>query len=232
MRPWIFSFGIVGLMACASTAQASSEWGLGVQAGLDLPDGVFDDERASFDVGGGLQSHLRVGLGDGVWLRSALSAHMARGQDRVEWQEDGQTWFSDEHRAFVGAFDMTFGPELGGELPQRLGWRAGADFGLSRVYTWHSFGQSAVVLLDPEQNNLYNSRNLDPYTGQWGAVAGLHSAGRYSLKSGVAIEVEAGYRVTFVKEAPLLKTPEELDAVRVAFGLNLLQIGVGMVFPL
>jgi hypothetical protein len=216
----------------SGAAQAATELGFGLQTGVDLSDAVFDDERAEFGLGGGFRIPWRRALADGVWVRTTLAGHLASGTDRVEWKDQGKLWFSDDHRAFVTALDLMVGPELGGQISDDVAWRAGADVGVSRLNTWHSFGADAVVLLDPEQNNLYNSRNIDPYTGQWGAVAGIHSAGLFSVKPGVAIELEAGYRVSFVKEAPLRKTPEELDAIRVAFGLNLVQIGVGMVFAL
>ncbi|MDP7365200.1 MAG: hypothetical protein QF768_21695, partial [Candidatus Latescibacteria bacterium] len=45
----------------------------------------------------------------------------------------------------------------------------------------------------------------------------------------LAMEVEAGYNVAFMREARLAQAPTALEAVRTAYGLNQLRMGINLV---
>jgi hypothetical protein len=48
----------------------------------------------------------------------------------------------------------------------------------------------------------------------------------------VALELEAGYEVSFLPEAPLQKAPTTLDASRSPWWLDVVRVSGGVSFPL
>lgn len=224
---------LAGLLA-AAPARAAVVMGVGADVVADPADRVEPVSDTRLGVGGGLRVPLRWSLGQGAWLETALHTRLSRGQDRVEWTQHGGAvrYYSDDHYTLVGSAALLVGPvvELGrsDDLRPVLGARAGAGL----VHFWHSFHGDAAVLLDPAQGDVTSDQHIDPWSRQLAPMVDLSAGLRMGSLAPFAIELEAGYTVSFLSEATLLKARPELDAVRVAAGLDGLRFGVGAVFPL
>ena len=223
------------LLGAPPALAGSLDLGVGLDLASDLPDGVWSTEHASWGLGPGLRVPLRWNLTDSVAARATLRAGFGVGSDLVTWDEyDGAvTYYSDDQWAMFTATELSIGPELillpGASFRPFLG----AEVGLSAVQTWHSFsGDAAAALLDPEQNDLESGSNVDPYTSQLALASGLHGGLRWAVSKRLALEAEVGYNASFLREAALRKTPVEYDAVRSAYGLNVVRAGLAAVIPL
>lgn len=223
------------LAGLAATVQAA-ELSLGLGADLVVdPAGQVEplsDSRAGF--GGALRAPLRIELGQEAALRVALASSLSRGHDRVEWQqyEGAVTFYSDDHWTLVNNTSLTVGPTV--DIGRWEGPKpyVGAGVGAALVTHHHSFSGDAAVLLDPEQGDLSRGTHIDPYTRQVAPLAELLAGVRIPTSGAFAIEVEAGYTVSFLAEAALKKARPELDATRVAHGLDAMRIGLAAAFPL
>jgi len=200
----------------------------------DLPDGVFSTDHARFGFGGALRGLARYRFAQGVAARATLSTGFERGSDRVQWLENQGTvaYYSDSHWTLLTATRLTVGPELSVQARSGLRPYGGADVGLAWVQTWHSFHGDTAILVDPSQNDVGNRNNIDPYVSQLVPAAGLHLGVAIEDVAPFAIEVEAGYYVSFLDQATLRKAPDEAEAIRDAFGLNVLHVGVAASIPI
>jgi len=210
---------------------------VGAQAGvsIDLPDPTSSDHTA-FSPGPSLTVPVRVGLAPGAYLRAALRADMGVGSDRVSWAasrggEDVRIASSD-HWAMLTAASLVVGLEgrIEDELPVEplLGFGVGGAW----VATWHSFGPSddgtdTTFLLDPEQNDLNDPNNRDPYAMSFTPMVDVYVGGALPLSDALEVGLEIGYSVAFLPDAALQSAPPDIDARRDAFGWNALRIQVG-----
>jgi hypothetical protein len=219
------------VVALGSTqAHAAGELGVGLDAGLDLPDGVESGSRVRFGPGVGLRVPVRLSLTDSVAFRATAQALVAGGQDRVEWMDEGTLVYSDDHWSMLTATHLLVGPEI--RLPgMGVSPRAGVDVGMVWAQNWHSFGGVTGELLDPAQNDLDDPGNIDPYTSQLRPAAGLHVGLGIPTALPFALDLEAGYVVSFLSSAALRKAGPELVAVRAPYGLNPLRVGAAVTFP-
>lgn len=220
----------LALAVGSNRALASGEVGVGLDLGVDLPDGVDSGSNVHFGPGGGLRLPLRLDLADGLAVRATGQLFVAGGQDRVEWREGDQLVYSDDHWSMLTATHLLVGPEIKAPVVP-IDLRAGVDLGLAWVQNWHSFGGATGSLLDPAQNDLDNPNNIDPYSSQLRPAAGLHVGLHVPTALPLALDVEAGYVVSFLSSAALRKAGPELVAVRAPYGLNPLRIGVAVTFP-
>ena len=218
---------LCSLVMVAAPAYAGDTWTLGVSVGGGVDAGpVQEGEGTAFRPGPVLVVPLRWQPRPGVGLRASLELATAGGQDKVVWSETAgsstQAYFSDQHEARYAAERLVIGPEVT-LLPELLvSPYLGAGGGGGAVQTWHTFEGDTALL----------SAGGRPSTSQ----AALAAAGWLGLHvgrpDGVALEIEAGYCVSFLPEAPLHGAPAALDATRTAWSLDLGHLGVGLSFPL
>ena len=228
------------LLALPLPALAAEPGTLGVGVGAavvaDLPDAV-SGSHTRFGPGPGLVVPLRYRVAPMARLRLTPRVDFAAGTDRVRWVQeiDGQptTFYADGHWAGRFGVSLTGGADL--FLPVDTGPVApylGAELGGAWVTTWHSFDGPSRVLLDPEQNDLDNPRNVDPYTTQATFLTAVHAGAELAVSEGLALWLETGYSVAFLNARPLEKTPPELQATRDPYGWNAFRVGAGVVFRL
>ncbi len=224
------------LLGALASGPARAEVTLGIAADFtaDPSDVVEPTSDTRLGAGGGLRIPLRFGLGEGAWLEASLRSGLSRGQDRVEWtQYDGTVrYYSDDHWTLVNSTALLLGPVVDVGRNDALRPFIGARVGAALVTCWHSFHDDAAILLDPDQGDVTSGSHIDPYTQQLAPLADLSVGLRMPSLAPFAIELEAGYTVSFLSEAPLKKARPELGAVRSAAGLNALRIGVGAAFTL
>lgn len=225
---------VIALLFSGSAHGADLRLGIGADFVADPAGQIEDLSGSKTGLGAALRAPFQLGLGHGAALRLTLASSLSRGQDRVEWQQyDGAvTFYSDDHWTLVNNTSLTLGPtvDLGGWEGPMPYLGAGVGFGL--VTHHHSFSGDSAVLLDPDQGDLSSGTHIDPYTRQLAPQAELLGGVRIPASSGFAIEVEAGYTVSFLAEAALTKARPELDATRVAHGLDAMRIGLAAAFPL
>lgn len=224
-------------VSCALSAAALAaevDLGVGAALALDMPDRTSKD-YARFGPGPSLQIPVRVGLSDYARLRSTLRADFGFGSDRVTWglEVDGVPlrMASDDHWAMLAAAGLTVGPEVVLPLSGSVRPYLGAEAGGAWVGTYHAFGPEAEILLDPEQNELDNPKNVDPYTTQLAFLTDLHLGATVGTE-GVGGWFELGYSAAFLGARPLNKAPESLDAQREAYGWNPIRLAAGVRIPL
>jgi len=227
---------LLALAACALPARAAAPVRLGF--GLDLvsdPADVVDGlSQSRAGTGTGLRVPLRVGLGGAASLRATLQSSLTRGQDRVEWSEqDGAVrYYSDEHWTLVNDSALLLGPELELGQSSKLRPYLAAQVGAGLVTNWHSFHDASAVLLDPNQGDPSQGSYIDPWTRQLAPMTDLCAGLRLAPTRPVAIEVEAGYTISFLDEVALHKARPELGAIRTAYGLNAIRLGLAATFTL
>jgi hypothetical protein len=207
---------------------------VGADATLDPADAVEPLSDSAAGVGGSLRVPLRIGLGEGAWLRASLHAGLSRGRDRIEWsQYDGAVrYYSDDHWTLVQSTALLVGPQV--DIGRGRGARPylGAQVGGALVTGFHSFHGDAAVLLDPAQGDVTSGSHIDPYTRQLAPMADLFGGVRLMPSSPVAIEVEAGYSLSFLDQVALQKSRPELGAIRTAYGLDAVRVGLAAAFSL
>lgn len=202
--------------------------GLGVDMVADLPDSVYRSTHADFGPGVGFHLPVRWQLRPEVALRATARGATGAGTDQLLWSEyDGQIRrVSDDHQARYLAAGLDLGPELSLSVLGPLDLFAGAEAGLVWVQSRQTVEGDASLALAPDAGGaatLFTTAQLAP-------AAGLHGGLRWIATSSFAIEVEAGYNVSFLKEVALRDTDAALDAVRTAYGLNALRAGVAATF--
>ena len=218
-------------LAAASPAYAI-EAGLGLGAQTELSDGSSGDPALKFSPGPVLWLPVRAPVADGFFLRADLQLGANRGQDRVEWQRLDAlvTVYSDTHWTLLTEAGLSVGPEVSliDNGSTRVLW--GVTGGVNTSAVWHSFDSTAVDIFDQEQNDLDNPMNIDPYTLQASPVVGTHASLLIETSSALAFELEVGYKVSTLREAPLRKADANVNAVRSAMGLNFFRLGVSVIW--
>lgn len=230
------------ILAALAMPLPASAWdaSVGVLAGtaIDMPDKVSGG-ATRFNPGGSLAIPVRFRIGEAAYLRASVRLDAATGHDQVTWNavagERTVRMSSRDHWAMLGAAAFT----IGGEARVPADWAVlpygGASIGGTWVGTWHSFGvsESGVdtrVLLDPSQNDLNDSNNIDPWAGGFAILAELHIGAAVPVSDSVELVLETGYSVAYLPEADLNKAPPNLQARRSAFGWNPIRIQAGVAF--
>lgn len=224
---------ILALPQTALAADVSVGAALGTT--IDLPDATSADHTA-FGPGGSLLIPVRVELVPGAFVRAALRADVATGSDRVSWAAtrgaDSVRIAADDHWAMLTAGSLILGLE--GRVPED--WpiipMVGAGLGGAFVGTWHSFGRAeggadTSFLLDPEQHDLQDPNNRDPYATSFTPIVDMYLGAVVPVGDALEIPIEVGYSVAFIPAATLQTAPPDIDAQRDAFGWNALRIHVG-----
>jgi hypothetical protein len=181
-------------------------------------------------MGVALRAPTRLRLGEKLAIRGDLGLGVSKGHDRVEWlaHEGLVPVYSEDHATTRTTVGLSIGPELS-PLP---GAPTSPYFGTAVGMVWarhgHRFERREAALLGLEPGG----DGIHPYTTQFAPFVDLHGGVRFSLPGRLAMEVEAGYNVAFMREARLSQAPAALEAVRTAYGLNQLRIGLNLVIPL
>lgn len=230
----ILPLALVAALVPGPARAAELALSVGADATYDPADAVEPLSDSAAGLGGGLRLPLRIGLGEGAWLRASLHAGLARGRDRVEWsQYDGAVrYYSDDHWTLVQSTALLAGPQV--DLGRGDGARPylGAQVGGALVTGFHSFHGDAAVLLDPAQGDVTSGSHIDPYTRQLAPMVDLFGGLRLMPSSPVAMELEAGYSLSFLDQVALQKSRPELGAIRTAYGLDAVRVGLAAAFSL
>lgn len=220
---------MIGLVAAG--ALAGSSVGVGLAGGLDLP----GPDAGEFGLAPALYVPVVVGLSPAAGLRVTVHASGGKGTDEVSWAEsvngaDARIGTRSE-LALVLAAMATIGPDLqlpsGGPVAAYFGAEIGG--GVAAVY--HDFGGPTAFLIDPEQNDLEDTGNIDPYTMSPVLASDLH-VGVRSTGDRAGFWSELGYGSAWIGRAPLKKSLPAADARREGLAWNPVRLGVGVVFPL
>lgn len=220
------------LFAGLFAGPASAGWEAGV--GLDLSSGLVDDASAlpSSDMGMGvmLRAPTRLRLGEKLAIRGDVGLGLTNGHDRVEWLAyDGLVpVYSEDHATRLTTVGLLLGPELSPLSDASASPYFGTAVGMIWARHGHRFEGREAKLLGLETDG----SGIHPYTTQIAPAFDLHGGARFRLPGRLAMEVEAGYNVAFMREARLSQAPAALEAVRTAYGLNQLRIGLNLVIPL
>jgi hypothetical protein len=220
------------LALSASTSSSAVDKSLAVQLGgvLDLPDAVSSD-HTRFGVGPSVAVMVRAQLTPFSRLRFGVQGHLATGSDKVTWEVeiDGSPvrMYDQDHFSLFAGVAGTVGLDV--MVPGELAITPyfGGDVGALWVGTYHSFSGDTQPLLDPIQNNLENSGNVDPFTTQAVWLTEFHAGVEKTFGDRISAQLEAGYQMAYLGRAALKKTPEALDARREAYGWNALRLGLG-----
>ena len=217
------------LLATISAQAGDLSIGFGAAVAADMGDKVSAGDT-KFGPGPSLQVPIRYAVADKAWIRATVRADAGWGTDRVTWGEtiDGQDvrFYSTGHWAMLLGTALTVGGDAG--LPGDLPLYVGAEAGPAWVTTYHSLGGETQLLLDPEQNDLDSTGNIDPFTAQATLLTDLHGGALLPMGDAMKLWVETGYSLAFVGPRALNKTPEALDARREAYGWNAVRLGVGV----
>ena len=202
--------------------------GVGVGVVKDMP-----DAHARFGVGPTLQIPVRYEIAPRAFLRVDLQAAFATGHDRLTWgrEIDGAEvrFYSDDHWSLVASGALMVGADV--MLPDDLPVYVGVQAGLGMIGNYHALGgTSAAVLLDPDQNDIGDTGNIDPSSMAIVPVSALHVGALLPIGDGLDLWGEVGYTVAFLGAKPLTKTPSGLGATREPFGWNPLRVVVGVSF--
>lgn len=231
--------GLTALWLTLGVAPASAltpnEVGVGVGVATDLGDPASAD-HTRFKPGPSLAVPVRWNLteesGDVLLrLRATGRAELAMGNDQLTWDVGvaGTTVrvSDDEHLAVLTHGGVIVGPEVvipNGEVSPYFG----AGLGLGWIGTYHSLSGDSAVLLDPEQNDLDNPNNLDPYTSQ--AVIQTEMVVGVDLATEQPLFLELSMGGAWVGERALKKSPERSAATRSAYGWNPVRLTAGVLF--
>lgn len=208
------------ILALVLPAALAAEWSLGLQAGLakDMSAVAALEDPTAFGAGPALLIPLRWTPRPGASWRFALEGSRAGGTDRVVWTDGDTGYYSDEDDATYGALRLLTGPELAFVPSSAVTPYLGVGVGGGVVATHHTFDGAVATL-----GEAGDTRQTTAAAGTW---LGLH-AGRK-----VALEIEAGYCVSFLPQAPLRDVPEALEASRTAWSLDPVRLSAGVSFPL
>ena len=231
MRQWVL--GLVLLGAVQSSHAADMSFGVQLGGAIDLPDQTSGD-HTQFGFGPALALTYRLHFADYARARFGVQSHLATGSDRVTWQVevDGESvrLSDDEHFAMVVGVGVTAGFDVMVPKDMAVTPYFGGDVGVSWFGTYHSLGDDTQVLLDPEQNELDNPNNVDPYTSQLAWVTEVHVGLEKGFGDRVLLHFETGYQMAFLDTQPLKKVAEGYDAQREAYGWNAVRLGLGVGF--
>jgi hypothetical protein len=196
------------------TVALAGNLSIGVGGGIakDMGDPSLGDEKyANFDLGLGLLVPVRYKVGDTTRLRFDLGLQMARGDDRVTFEQDGTRYYLDDQPAAVTAATLSVGGDLFlGKTPVYLGATMGGGYFLVA----HSFSGGPSDL------------GKDAASHQLAPVADIHLGGYQEVGDTLAFWLESGYSISFLDVSAL--DTAGLNAQRAPFGWNALRVGLGV----
>ena len=172
---------VLSIIAVSGTANAGDlDIGVGAALAMDLPDRISKD-YAHFGPGPSVQVPIRYALAPSARLRATVRADLGTGEDRVTWGQsiDGaeQRFFDDEHFAMFIAAGLTAGPEITIPLDGPIAPYFGAEAGAVWIGTYHSLNGVTQQFMDPTENDLKSTGNIDPYTSQVAFLSDVHVGG-------------------------------------------------------
>jgi len=226
---------LLTLISLNAQAEAPPRYSVGLQVALakDLPDRVEHSESAEFLIGPAFIIPARMSVLDGLLhLRAGLEIHTAAGMDRLTWVDGETTFYKDEQEARLWAAHLLLGPEVRAPTGEGSPVSPYLSVGLGpgRVRTTHPLElETAGLLAEPVDADSPASDFL-ARTRQWVPSVGAQGGIRVDFGS-VAAELEAGYTVSFVSEAPLSNTDEAYEVHREAYGLDVFRLGLGFSLP-
>ncbi len=220
---------MIGLLAAASFA--GSTFGVGGAAGFDLP----GPDAGAFGIAPALYVPVVAGLTPAAGLRFTVRLEGGPGTDQVSWAEsvDGTAAriVSASEFALVLTAIATVGPDIQIPVSGSVAPYFGAEVGGGVAAVYHSLGGPTAFLIDPQQNDLDDPGNIDPYTLSPVLASDLHFGTR-STGDGLGWWAEVGYGSAWLGSAPLRKSLPIADARRQAIGWNPVRVGVGVAFAL
>jgi len=214
----------------AGPAWAGWEAGVGFDLAKDLGDAGLDLPTTDMGMGPVLRAPTRYRFSDKVALRGEIGLGMSWGSDHVEWlaYEEMVPVYSNDHATTLTTVGLLVGPEVSPWPKAAASPYLGTEAGVMWARHWHRFeGQEERLM-----GLAGGGDGIHPYTTQMTPVLDLHGGLRFQLPGTLAIEVESGYNVAFMRKARLAQAPPELEAVRTAYGLNQLRFGLNLVIPL
>ncbi len=217
---------LTALVAPALAAAGDVRLGVLVEGSADLES---PHEGTSAGIGPGLAVPLQIRIAPGTDLRLNVGAFGLVGHDRVEWTEETVHWYSDTHRAVYGGAQATAGVAFELAPQHLLDPYVGVDAGGALIAGWHTFSGGTASLRDGGASTQRDTLQVVPAIG--GDVGVRLMTGSRPC-CGVAVEVEAGYTVSLLPEAPLGEVPTAFGASRTAFALDRARMGFGVSFPL
>lgn len=209
------------MMWVMAALAADVRLGAQISGGADLP-GATDGATAGAGIG--LAVPLRWTLGPAAYLRVQAEVFAHRGSDRVEWREVGVNWYSDAHTAMFAGGGISLGPEFDFAPARVINPYVSVLGGAAVVGNWHRF-EGGTASLHADDAPRLDALQLAP-------TVGGHFGARIGKPSGVAVEVEAGYTVSFLPEAPLGEVPAAFGASRTALTLDRARLALGVSAPL
>lgn len=227
----LFVLTTLMLMTSPAAAKVPVSMGLGAGVAVDLPDRA-SGEDTRLGVGPAMVIPIRIEALDFLRVRIDLRFEMGMGVDQLTWSEDidgvsVRITDDDQHRAFVGNLALETGFDVliptGGKARPYL---AGA-VGIGMVGSYHALDGGSAVLLDPDQNELGDPNNIDPYTLQPALLASAGLGLSIAVSERVDLWLETGYSGAFIGPRPLRKTSPDMDARREAFAWNPIRAGLG-----
>ena len=230
----MIGLGVIWLAVGSSGIQSANaqEIGAGFGVRADMDRMLGRDPAVYQQAGPHIHVPARIHLGRGLYAHTAVGIGVNGGQDRVEWSRlDGYLRvYSDDHWTLLSSLDWTVGPEL--LAYERGAWRVlwGVDGGVGVSHSWHSFNVEAADIFDIEANDLEDPMNVDPYSRQVAPMAGTHANISFWFRPTLALELEVGYNLSFLREVPLKKSAPEVGAVRNAMGLNLFRLDLSLIW--
>ena len=209
-----------------------TEWGVGIGARGEPADAIGGDSDLRFSAGPVLSVPVRWLIAPGVLWRADAVLALNPGQDRVEWYRlgGGIQVYSDDHWTLLSSASVSLGPELVLVDRARSRWMWGVHGGVAGVHSWHSFESEAADLFDLDANDLDDPTNIDPYSFQAAPLVGTQVNLTLWSTSGLALGLEAGYNVSYLREVSLQKADPNVGAVRAAMGLNFFHLGMSIIW--
>ena len=213
-----------------SIGWAGFETGVGLDINRDLYDSGTSLSPTSMGTGVLLRSPNRWWFRDRFALRADATLGASWGQDRVEWRAYQATVpvYSEDHGTTLTTAGVMLGPEISPWASESASPYFGAQLGMIWARHWHRFDEDDARLMGLASA----TDGLHPYTTQTTPAVDLHGGVRFELPGRLAMEVEAGYNVAFMRQARLAQAPKALEAIRTAYGLNQMRLGVSLVIPL
>lgn len=211
------------------TAALANDWHVGahVAAARDLPaaEGL---PAGTLGTGGALVVPIRWSPRPGATLRIDVGLDVAIGSDRVEWTPEGEDApvYSDDHWALVTSGRLLAGPEWTfAPNASRTPYLAMGG-GVAGVMHFHTFSGDTEALGEGLAGE------LAPYSLQAVPAAGAALGMRFGRPGRLAVELEAGYSAAFLPAARLQRAPPSLGAIRSAYALDVVRLGIGVALPL
>ena len=226
---------LLTLLSLTAHAEAPTRYSVGLQVAVakDLPDRVERSESAEFLIGPAFVIPARMSLLDGLLhLRAGLEIHTAAGTDRLTWVDGQTTFYKDEQAARLWSGHLLLGPEVRaptGEGSPVSPYLA-VGLGPGRVRVTHPLEMETAELLAESVDDSSPAEDFLARSRQWVPSVGAQGGIRVDF-GGVAGELEAGYTVSFVSEAPLSNTDEAYKVHREAYGLDVFRLGLGVSLP-